>query len=58
MLNELLEFIGTLEWQESKHCPVNSVINRICFWFFCSACGYLTGQAICIIFGIGILGAK
>lgn len=57
MLSELIDFIGSLERQPAKECSVTEAINCLCLWLFCSSAGYLTGQGICIIFGIGIFGA-
>lgn len=56
MLDEIFNFIGTLEWQGHKPDKVERTINRIAYYLMVAASGYMAGQTICIIFDIGIVG--
>jgi hypothetical protein len=56
MLDELMDFIGSLEWQDHKPDAVDRVLRHLTLWLFCAAAGYLTGQYICGVFDIGVIG--
>ena len=58
MLQELLDFIGSLEWQGHKPDAVDLALRYVTLLFVCAAAGYLTGQVVCIYFDIGVLGEQ
>lgn len=56
MLDELFDFIGSLEWQGHKPDAVDLALRYVTLLLFCAAAGYLTGQGVCIYFDIGVIG--
>lgn len=58
MIDEILQFIGGLEWQNHKPDRTDKILNAITHYLIIASAGYLTGQAICIIFDIGIIGKQ
>jgi len=58
MLCELIDFILSQdwEWQPRRSDPVDSFLAWLCWCLFMCLSGYISGQVVCIVFDIGVVG--